>query len=64
MPKLVIIEEKLEILKLKYDDLNNEIPFYVKSQPAYNRGQRLQAETYKLFDDLLAVAKGDENGKN
>ncbi len=44
--------EKVEILKLRADDLEKKIPFSVRFHPTVTAGKQLQAETFRLMQDM------------
>ena len=44
--------EKVEILKLRADDLEKKIPFSVRFHPTGTAGKQLQAETFRLMQDM------------
>lgn len=56
--------EKVEILKLRADDLEKKIPFSVKFHPDVKRGKQLQADGFRLMQEMAEKldAQGVDHG--
>ena len=57
-------QEKIEILKLKAQDLSQKIPVYVRCMPDVKAGFELQAEGFRLLDEMAVKLAGGEHGQD
>ena len=56
--------EKVDILKIKADDLKKNIPFSVKFHPKVKAGEKLQDEGFRLMHEMAQkLDEGAQHGE-